>query len=270
MVKHNKKRNTAFIYEALVREVVKQSMDKNTEKRNIAINIIKESFMSKTELRKELILYKTLLETKNLNEKIAEKLLREVKEQHTKIDQKKLFKEQSVVISKINKNISKSVFSNFVPNYKSLATIAQMFGDVENPKAKVLLETRLLTKLTERKKQKKVNARSSSLIVKSFVKRFNDTYADLLEEQKSLLSNYVSSFEDDGTEFKFYLNEELGRLKMVVEKANALDEIKNDKNLQQKLSEVSKVLEGFSRKPVDKDMLLQIMKLQNLAKEIQS
>mgnify|MGYP003124661649 FL=1 len=84
MVKHNKKRNTAFIYEALVREVVKQSMDKNTEKRNIAINIIKESFMSKTELRKELILYKTLLETKNLNEKIAEKLLREVKEQHGK------------------------------------------------------------------------------------------------------------------------------------------------------------------------------------------
>ena len=33
MSKHNKKRNTAFIYEALVREVVKQSIAKNKQKR---------------------------------------------------------------------------------------------------------------------------------------------------------------------------------------------------------------------------------------------
>ena len=33
MAKHNKKRNTAFIYEALVREIVKQSVAKNEQKR---------------------------------------------------------------------------------------------------------------------------------------------------------------------------------------------------------------------------------------------
>ena len=44
MSKHNKKRNTAFIYEALVREVVKQSIAKNTKKRNLAISLIKEFF----------------------------------------------------------------------------------------------------------------------------------------------------------------------------------------------------------------------------------
>ena len=36
MGKHNKKRNTAFIYETLVREIVKQSVAKNEEKRKAA------------------------------------------------------------------------------------------------------------------------------------------------------------------------------------------------------------------------------------------
>ena len=44
MGKHNKKRNTAFIYETLVREIVKQSVAKNEEKRNLAIQIMKEAF----------------------------------------------------------------------------------------------------------------------------------------------------------------------------------------------------------------------------------
>ena len=50
MAKHNKKRNTAFIYEALVREIVKQSVAKNNEKRNAAIQIMKEAFAPRTEL----------------------------------------------------------------------------------------------------------------------------------------------------------------------------------------------------------------------------
>ena len=33
MAKHNKKRNTAFIYEALVREIVKQSVAKDEKKK---------------------------------------------------------------------------------------------------------------------------------------------------------------------------------------------------------------------------------------------
>ena len=35
MARHNKKRNTAFIYESLVREIVKQSVAKDEKKRNV-------------------------------------------------------------------------------------------------------------------------------------------------------------------------------------------------------------------------------------------
>ena len=47
---------------------------------------MKEAFSPKTELRKELDLYKTLLENSNLQEKIAEKVLVETKNQHGRID----------------------------------------------------------------------------------------------------------------------------------------------------------------------------------------
>ena len=208
MARHNKKRNTAFIYEALVREIVKQSVAKNNEKRNAAIQIMKEAFAPKTELRRELDLYKTLMDNNNLQEKIAEKILMETKTQHSKVNQEQLFKEQSITISKINKQLSKEVFNNFVPNYKYLATLSQIFGSSEGPKTKVLLETQVVERLTSNPAEKTQTPQVSTLVVKTFTKRFNDSYSTLLESQKQLLSNYISSFADNGLEFNFYLSEE--------------------------------------------------------------
>jgi len=270
MAKHNKKRNTAFIYEVLVREIIKQTINQNKEKRDIVIGVVKEAFKKGTGLRKELDLYKTLMDTNNLNERVAEKLMFEVGRQHKQLDQEKIFKEQSNAISSINKNISKDVFNNFVPNYKSLATIAQIFGNSVTPKTKVLLETKVIQNLSESPEAKNKKKNISPLVIKTFTHRFNETYSDLLEEQKDLLSKYVSSFQDDGTEFKFSLNEEIGRLKEVVNSSYNLNEIKQDKHLQVKLDEVDNILNNFNKEPVNKEKFLQVLKIQNLAKELQS
>ena len=56
------------------------------------------------------------MENNDLKESIAEKILVETKTQHSRVNQKQLFKEQSITISKINKQLSKDVFNNFVPN----------------------------------------------------------------------------------------------------------------------------------------------------------
>jgi hypothetical protein len=270
MAKHNKKRNTAFIYESLVREVVKQSVAKNERKRDTAITILKECFSERTELRKELILYKTLLENSNLKEKMAEKVLLETKSQHSLVDQEKLFKEQSSAISQINKNLSKNVFNNFVPNYKFLATISQMFGDTGSPKTRVLLETKIIENLTSDTTTETEALPVPSLVVKSFVGRFNDTYSSLLENQKELLSKYISSFADEGLEFNFYLSEEIERLKGVVETAQTLDEIKEDKTIKNNLLKVKEVIEGLRESPIDNKTLYQVLEIQNLEKEIVS
>ena len=152
MSKHNKKRNTAFIYEALVREVVKQSIANNKEKRNLAISLLKEFFNKNTLLYKDLQLYKSILETKDV-------------------------KEQSKIIKKINKQLSPEVFMNYVPTYKYLASIGMFFGDNLNPKQKVLLEEKILENMTLAKNKINIKEKKSvdNLVVKSFVKRFNDT-----------------------------------------------------------------------------------------------
>tara|TARA_R110000824_G_scaffold8737_3_gene39579 strand:- start:44577 stop:45392 length:816 start_codon:yes stop_codon:yes gene_type:complete len=270
MPKHNKKRNTAIIYELLVREVVKQSIAEDKGKRNIAISILKEFFRKGTVLRKELNLYKTLLETSQLSEKLAEKLLTETLRQHSKLDQKELFKEQSDTISRINKLISKDVFSNFVPNYKDLATIAQIFSSNLTPKSKVLLENRILQTLISDNEKIKNSHSVPNLVMKSFVGRFNEAYKDMLEEQREILSKYINSFADSGTEFRFYLNEEIGRLKGLMESSLIIEEIKKDGNLKEKLHEVQSLLNNFNQTPVDKNKLVQVLKIQSLARELQS
>tara|TARA_R100000697_G_scaffold107352_1_gene122100 strand:- start:342 stop:1154 length:813 start_codon:yes stop_codon:yes gene_type:complete len=270
MAKHNKKRNTAFIYEALVREIVKQSVAKNNEKRNTAIRIMKEAFAPKTELRKELDLYKTLMDNNELQETIAEKVLVETKLQHNQINQEQLFKEQSVAIAKINKELSKGVFNNFVPNYKFLASISQVFGNSQGPKNKVLLETQIVERLTSGPEIKKETPQVSSLVVKSFTKRFNDSYSTLLEGQKQLLSSYISSFADNGLEFNFYLSEEIGRLKKVVVNAQELDEVTCDQDMKQNLRKIENILENIHKEPINKATIYKVLQIQQLEKEILS
>ena len=70
--KHNKKRNTAFLYEALVREIAKSVINKHPQRNNFIILLVKEHFTQNTELAKELELYKTLSETNNLDSQTAE------------------------------------------------------------------------------------------------------------------------------------------------------------------------------------------------------
>ena len=231
---------------------------------------MKEAYAPKTELRKELDLYKTLMENNNLQEKIAEKILVETKTQHSKVDQEKLFKEQSAAISKINKQLSKDVFNNFVPNYKYLATISQIFGSIDSPKTKVLLETKIVERLTSKPVEKTETPQVSSLVVKTFTKRFNDSYSTLLESQKQLLSNYISSFADNGLEFNFYLSEEIGRLKKVITEAEHLEEIKNDVTIKENLSKIENILMSLNKEPINKETLYKVLQIQQLEKEIVS
>ena len=53
-LKHNKKRNTAFVYEALVRELTESVVKNNKNKQNKIVSIIKDHFTSDSVLKEEL------------------------------------------------------------------------------------------------------------------------------------------------------------------------------------------------------------------------
>ena len=252
MSKHNKKRNTAFIYEALVREVVKQSIAKNTRKRNLAISLLKEYFNKNTLLYKDLQLYKSILETRQVKEKIAFKILVEAKTVKSNLDKKTLFTEQSKIIKKINKDLSPDVFMNYIPTYKYLASIGMFFGDNLNPKQKVLLEEKILEYMTftESKDNFEEDKKVDNLVVKSFVKRFNDSYSkSLLSEQKELINHFINSADPERkVEFKLYVDREIERLKSTLTENSLSDEIKKDTNIEAKLNKVLEFLKTTNQK----------------------
>ena len=126
-VRHNKKRNTAFVYEALVREATVAILKEDNERKEKAVSIIKRHFHPQSVLKQDLECYRSLYENQNLDQTISQKILKEVRMQKHMIDPANLFKQQTALIHDVNKELSPEVFNNFVPNYKSLATIDQMF-----------------------------------------------------------------------------------------------------------------------------------------------
>jgi len=125
-LKHNKKRNTAFLFESLIRELTKSSLKGRAARKKKVLYVLKEFFNKKTVLYAELQLYKTLCENTEMDDKTAEKILLETKERHTVLNKKNIFNEQTCLIRKINEVLGKDVFDNFIPNYRELATIYQI------------------------------------------------------------------------------------------------------------------------------------------------
>ena len=274
MSKHNKKRNTAFIYEALVREVVKQSIARNTEKRNLAISLLKEFFNKNTLLYKDLQLYKSILETKDVKEKIAFKILIEAKTVKNNLNKKTLFTEQSKIIKKINKDLSPEVFMNYVPTYKYLASIGMFFGDNLNPKQKVLLEEKILDYMTlsADKNNIKEGKKIDNLVVKSFVKRFNDVYnSKLLREQKELISHFINSADPEKkVEFQLYVDREIDRLKQTLIENKKQEEVTIDTNIENKFNKIINFLNRSHEQKLNESFILKIAQIQELVKEIQT
>ena len=52
-MRHNKKRNTLFLFEVLVHEMTKCITSKDDERKSVVLSILKEFFKSGSELRKE-------------------------------------------------------------------------------------------------------------------------------------------------------------------------------------------------------------------------
>jgi hypothetical protein len=272
-IKHNKKRNTIFLYEALVRELTKATVEKDQNRRETILSIVKEHFSTNTTMGREVRIYKNILETKGTKTTIAEKILSESKIEYSVLDKEQIFTEQSQMISKINKELSKGVFTTFVPNYKNLATLHQVFNNLDlSAKQRVLLEEEALQLMIEGTQgvEKKELKHIDNLVFKSFVERFNNEYTGLLEEQKTLLSRFIASGVGEDLEFQIYLNTEIGRLKEEVSSAKDTKEFVEDNEMTEKADQVLGLLETFSQKPLEDGDLKKILKIQELAREIKN
>lgn len=270
-LKHNKKRNTAFVYEALVRELTESVVKNNKNKQNKIVRIIREHFKTSSVLKKELELYRSIYETREMDANIAEKVISQVKKDHDSLDKKTLFQEQSALINKINRTLSNKVYNNFVPNYKTIASVYSIFQDALPAKDRVLLEQNILEQMSTTSENEPIKTQEpiDNLTYNTFVKTFNKEYDKVLNEnQKALLGSYVSSFEDNGVDFKIFLNEEIGRLKEELSAASETDQFLNDKILKEKLETVYTILDKTKEKPIDTETIELVLNAQQLIDEI--
>ena len=234
-IKHNKKRNTAFVYEALIREATVSIIKQDDQRKDKVFSIIKKHFNQDSLLYKDLECYRSLYEDTAPNEEMANKILLEVKAQKRLIDPSGLFTQQTALIHDVNKELTPETFNNFVPNYRCLATIQQILSVKASPKTRVMLEGEIIKNMVVLKENKDAMPTVDNLTYRQFVGKFNEKYDNkLLKEQKDLLQHYVTSFSDNSLQLKMFLNEEIARLKSELNEAKEIACIKEDDDMMRK------------------------------------
>ena len=268
-IKHNKKRNTAFVFESLMREATAAILKGDDERKNTVLKIVKRHFKPNSELKKHFQCYKSLYENQKIDRHTSEKILREAKIAMRLIDPSGLFKEQSDLIGDINKDLSPAVFGNFVPNYKTLATIDQIFSDKTSPKNRVMLENVVVNNMVKSPISENSDIIVDDLTVRFFTDKFNEKYSGTLaEEQKQLLSYYITSFTDNAVGLKSFLNEEIARLKDTLERTTSDDIFAVDTEMTRKANQIVEKLDSFKKTEINDKVLLTVLKTQELVKEL--
>jgi|21_taG_2_1085346.scaffolds.fasta_scaffold02934_3 hypothetical protein len=267
--KHNKKRNTAFLFEALTRELTKAVVEKNHHRAQAIKSILKEHFRRGMVLFSELDCFNTLSDQRGLDPYTAEKMVFRAKRAYDDLDQKDIFKEQSTVIKKINRTLGKELYNTFVPHYQSIASLSQIFNDKLPVKNRVLMEQKVISQLTSPLNESSELEPVDSLVVKSFTERFNNTYEGLLGEQRELLNRYITSFHQSGADFRLFVGKELQRIHEAVSASLKLSEVAEDNEMVENTKKVLERIERISVSSLAEKEILRVLKLQKLVREYQ-
>ena len=236
-IKHSKYRNTGLIFELLVKQLAADTLNK---KDSSAISIIKKHFTGKTALVREFKLYEFILKNRQVAQGKAETILSTVTEISRKIDQSLLKKQKYDLISSIKESYNvEDFFAIQTPDYRALASLYCLLEaqnnqdyDVVDPQQLVNYKSTLLEHLTT-KKQNKEDVKDSLieeyskydkdlklLTFKFLLEKFNDTYKDLLKEQKSILREFITSGNSQ-KRLRALVNRELVAIKEQVSKLSS-------------------------------------------------
>ena len=281
-LKHSKIKNTGILFELLTRQITADVLAGKSTK---SVSILKEYFNEKTELGKELELYKLLSEKNYTSEVKANDLLNVVVKQRQKLSNTNLRREKYNLIKSIKENYNVTDFFNGrIPNYRILASIYNVFqSETTNEKFKAdhIVNSRftVLEHVTNKKvDEKKIKERVLKEYTKEdkdlrllayqiLVDKFNTKYKKLDESQKSLLKNYINNVSNTNS-LREYVDNEVITIKKVLDKH--LPKV-NDKITNIKLTEAINQIENLTKgKIVNEKQVLTLMRYYELIKEIKN
>jgi hypothetical protein len=280
--KHSKFKNTGILFELLIRQV---TSDMITNQDSKAVRIVKKYFSGDTELLKEYNLYSAILKAPVTTEAKAESLINAVLQESKKLDTDLLNKEKYALIKEIKRHYDvENFFKAKISNYKASAAIYTLFEAtrLKNPvDTSSLINNRLtllehitketVTKVTVEKKAAQEFIKEDEdiriLAYRLIVEKYNEAYANLSEDQKEILKEYINNVSDT-KQLKEYLNAKIDQVrKELAEQAQKVE----DKVVKIKLKEVISLIKPLTeRQAIKDDHLLSLMQYYELVKELKA
>jgi hypothetical protein len=281
-VKHSKFKNTAILFELLVKQITHEVLSNSTK--NVSEKIIKEFFSSNKELAKELRLYNQIVKEKYSSIDDAKLFLEEVAKERIKLDENKLNREKYNLIKTIKESYDLDKFlSSNLQNYKLLASVYKVFEtktlgrkveirdfiDSNNTILEHITNKRIAVKpadaLYESFKQQSEDLRL--LTYKLLIENFNKKYSNLDDSQKGLLREFINNVTNTSTFPKFIEEETKKVLSNLVKESKTV----NDKVTKIKISEMIKLYksEKFLKENQEKQVSV-LMLTYELLKEVKN
>ena len=279
--KHNKYKNTGILFELLTRQITSDIM---SNKESSAVNIVKKYF-SKGELVKEYKIYQALTKATSLNEAKAESIISSTVKLAERLNRTALRKEKYNLIKEIKQHYDlEEFFKAKIHNYKAYAAVsnlleAQTSLEFIDPSFIITNKVTLLEFLTKQdidkdkvedqviKEYASQDKATRALISKIMIEKFNEKYADLLPEQRSVLKTYINNITNT-VSLREFINQELDSIKNSLV---SLQSFVQDKRTQIKLTELISIIRPLEKTESAKDEdILNILQFHELIHEIKS
>jgi hypothetical protein len=260
-IKHSKYKNTGLLFELLVRQITADTLSGKDSK---ATGILKKYFV-KTELGREYKLYESLSKYKYITEGKAETVINALIESSKDLNRGALKRQKYNLINEIQKYYNlEEFFKTKLPNYKayaSLYTLVEIYNSefLSTPDQiisnKISLLEHLSSKPVEKQKvEDDLMAEFQSydkdlriLTYRVMLEKFNGKYADLNDNQKTVLKEFINSVDSTPKLREFY-NTKIGEIRSqlteltikVTSKATKI-KLQEIKNIITPLDKVSKI-----------------------------
>lgn len=280
--RHNKKRNSALIYEFLIRHISKCLIEGRKEEANKAMNLSAKYFSKGSPLQNELSLFSTILKANVKSKDSAQKILDVVCRTAENMNARVLDEYKSKLIKDINYTFKNPNFYDVkVPNYTVYSSLQTLMNESRNKKKtlniidKVKFEDNITDYLMRESKivddPLKSNPDYSNAVYKFLTQKFHKKYeGKLTESQKRLLTQYsVFLISNKPNALKEVISKEIGKIKTSLTLIKD-ESIRKDGDLMKKLHECRKSFDNFSCDEVTESKILEILQYIKLVDELES
>ena len=278
-IKHSKYKNTGILFELLVRQITSDTLSGKDSK---AAGILKKFFV-KTELGKEYKLYETLSKHKNLTEGKSEIIVNTLVESSKNLNRGALKRQKYNLIQEIQKHYNlEEFFKTKLPNYKayaSLYTLIEIYNseNLSTPDQIIDNKMSLLEHLTSKnvikskvedsviEEFKSYDKDLRILTYKVMLEKFNGKYADLNDNQKLVLREFINSVDSTPKLREFYNS----KIEDIKSQLSILTKKVENKATKIKLVEINNIINPLGKvSSIGNDDLVNLLQYYELLEEL--